>query len=58
MADLDRIGPLKPALPPIKRRERQRRRDGDTGTTEPGPDDKPSDEPRSDGSTHQVDEYA
>ena len=58
MADLDRIGPLKPALPPIKRRERQRRRDGDTGTTEPDRDKRPSDEPRSDDSTHQVDDYA
>ena len=58
MADLDPIGPLKPAVPPAKRKERQRKPDGDSTAPRPGERDKPQERPKSDGPPHQVDEYA
>jgi len=58
MADLDRIGPLKPAVPAAKRKERQAKPRREPGTPEPDRDRKSDETPGSDGSTHQVDEYA
>lgn len=56
MADLDRIGPLKPTIPPATRREHGRKRDRDDAP-EPGREDKAVDKPKPEG-PHQVDDYA